>query len=55
MTGGGMSMNKTPIHPLRLCEEVKNIMKRDAISWSTARRSSTSAGSRCRRSRRAIG
>jgi len=30
-TGGGMSMNKTPIHPLRLCEEVKNFMKRDAI------------------------
>jgi thiamine pyrophosphate-dependent acetolactate synthase large subunit-like protein len=30
-TGGGMAMNKTPIHPLRLCEEVKNFMKRDAI------------------------
>jgi thiamine pyrophosphate-dependent acetolactate synthase large subunit-like protein len=30
-TGGGMSMNATPIHPLRLCEEVKNFMKRDAI------------------------
>lgn len=30
-TGGGMSMNKTPIHPLRLCDEVKNFMKRDAI------------------------
>ena len=30
-SGGGMSMNKTPIHPLRLCEEVKNFMKRDAI------------------------
>ncbi len=30
-TGGGMSMNETPIHPLRLCEEVKNFMKRDAI------------------------
>src|SRR4029078_5242512 len=29
--GGGISMNKTPIHPLRLCEEVKNFMKRDAI------------------------
>jgi thiamine pyrophosphate-dependent acetolactate synthase large subunit-like protein len=30
-TGGGMSMNATPIHPLRLCEEVKNFMRRDAI------------------------
>jgi thiamine pyrophosphate-dependent acetolactate synthase large subunit-like protein len=30
-TGGGMAMNKTPIHPLRLCEEVKSFMKRDAI------------------------
>ncbi|MEQ1773683.1 MAG: thiamine pyrophosphate-binding protein [Burkholderiales bacterium] len=30
-TGGGMAMNATPIHPLRLCEEVKNFMKRDAI------------------------
>ena len=30
-TGGGMSMNASPIHPLRLCEEVKNFMKRDAI------------------------
>ena len=30
-TDGGMAMNKTPIHPLRLCEEVKNFMKRDAI------------------------
>ena len=30
-TGGGMSMNATPIHPLRLCEEVKNFMQRDAI------------------------
>src|SRR5262245_27017385 len=30
-TGGGMAMNKTPIHPLRLCEEVKNFMKRDAV------------------------
>ncbi len=30
-TGGGMAMNATPIHPLRLCEEVKNIMQRDAI------------------------
>ncbi len=30
-TSGGMAMNKTPIHPLRLCEEVKNFMKRDAI------------------------
>ena len=30
-TEGGMAMNKTPIHPLRLCEEVKNFMKRDAI------------------------
>jgi len=30
-TGGGMSMNATPIHPLRLCEEVKNVMRRDAI------------------------
>ena len=30
-TGGGMAMNQTPIHPLRLCEEVKNFMKRDAI------------------------
>ena len=26
-----MAMNATPIHPLRLCEEVKNFMKRDAI------------------------
>jgi thiamine pyrophosphate-dependent acetolactate synthase large subunit-like protein len=26
-----MAMNNTPIHPLRLCEEVKNFMKRDAI------------------------
>jgi len=24
-------MNATPIHPLRLCEEVKNFMQRDAI------------------------
>ena len=30
-SGGGMAMNATPIHPLRLCEEVKNFMKRDAI------------------------
>jgi thiamine pyrophosphate-dependent acetolactate synthase large subunit-like protein len=30
-TSGGMSMNATPIHPLRLCEEVKNFMRRDAI------------------------
>jgi thiamine pyrophosphate-dependent acetolactate synthase large subunit-like protein len=30
-TGGGMSMNATPIHPLRLCEELKNFMRRDAI------------------------
>ena len=30
-TGGGMAMNATPIHPLRLCEEIKNFMKRDAI------------------------
>ena len=30
-TGGGMAMTQTPIHPLRLCEEVKNFMKRDAI------------------------
>ena len=30
-TGGGMSMNATPIHPLRLCDEVKNFMRRDAI------------------------
>jgi thiamine pyrophosphate-dependent acetolactate synthase large subunit-like protein len=30
-TGGGMAMNATPIHPLRLCEEVKNFMQRDAI------------------------
>jgi thiamine pyrophosphate-dependent acetolactate synthase large subunit-like protein len=30
-TGGGMAMNATPIHPLRLCEEVKNFMRRDAI------------------------
>jgi len=30
-TGGGMSMNATPIHPLRLCEEIKNFMRRDAI------------------------
>jgi thiamine pyrophosphate-dependent acetolactate synthase large subunit-like protein len=30
-TEGGMAMNKTPIHPLRLCEEVKSFMKRDAI------------------------
>src|SRR3954466_7626578 len=30
-TEGGMAMNKSPIHPLRLCEEVKNFMKRDAI------------------------
>ena len=30
-TGGGMAMNATPIHPLRLCEEVKNVMRRDAI------------------------
>ena len=30
-SGGGMAMNATPIHPLRLCEEVKNLMKRDAI------------------------
>jgi thiamine pyrophosphate-dependent acetolactate synthase large subunit-like protein len=30
-TGGGMSMTATPIHPLRLCEEVKNFMRRDAI------------------------
>jgi thiamine pyrophosphate-dependent acetolactate synthase large subunit-like protein len=30
-TGGGMSMNATPIHPLRLCEELKNFMQRDAI------------------------
>ena len=27
------------IHPLRLCEEIKNFMQRDAILWSTARRS----------------
>ena len=26
-----MAMNATPIHPLRLCEEVKNFMQRDAI------------------------
>ncbi len=30
-TGGGMAMNATPIHPLRLCEEVKSFMQRDAI------------------------
>lgn len=30
-TEGGMAISKTPIHPLRLCEEVKNFMKRDAI------------------------
>lgn len=30
-TSGGMAMNATPIHPLRLCEEVKNFMRRDAI------------------------
>ena len=30
-TGGGMAMTQTPIHPLRLCEEIKNFMKRDAI------------------------
>ena len=30
-TGGGMAMNATPIHPLRLCEEIKNFMQRDAI------------------------
>jgi len=30
-TGGGMAMNAAPIHPLRLCEEVKNFMQRDAI------------------------
>ena len=30
-TGGGMAMNATPIHPLRLCEEVKNFMQRDGI------------------------
>jgi thiamine pyrophosphate-dependent acetolactate synthase large subunit-like protein len=30
-TEGGMAMNATPVHPLRLCEEVKNFMKRDAI------------------------
>ncbi|MCZ6533097.1 MAG: thiamine pyrophosphate-binding protein [SAR324 cluster bacterium] len=27
----GASMNEVPIHPLRLCEEVKNFMQRDAI------------------------
>ena len=30
-TGGGMAMTATPIHPLRLCEEIKNFMRRDAI------------------------
>ncbi len=30
-SGGGKAMNATPIHPLRLCEEVKNFMQRDAI------------------------
>ena len=30
-TGGGMAMTATPIHPLRLCEEIKNFMQRDAI------------------------
>lgn len=29
--GGNKAMDETPIHPLRLCEEVKNFMKRDAI------------------------
>jgi thiamine pyrophosphate-dependent acetolactate synthase large subunit-like protein len=29
--GAAPMMTQTPIHPLRLCEEVKNFMKRDAI------------------------
>lgn len=29
--GGNKAMDDTPIHPLRLCEEVKDFMQRDAI------------------------
>ena len=40
------------IHPLRLCEEIKQLHASATPSWwSTGRRSSTSAGNRCRPSR----
>ena len=29
--GGNAVSDETPIHPLRLCEEVKNFMRRDAV------------------------
>jgi thiamine pyrophosphate-dependent acetolactate synthase large subunit-like protein len=29
--GGNQMLEQTPIHPLRLCEEVKNFMNRDAV------------------------
>ncbi len=29
--GGNSRLEETPIHPLRLCEEVKNLMNRDAV------------------------
>jgi len=30
-SGGNKAMDEEPIHPLRLCEEIKNFMRRDAI------------------------
>jgi len=30
-SGGNKAMDEEPIHPLRLCEEIKNFMQRDAI------------------------
>ena len=41
-----MSTDNTPIHPLRLCKEVRDFMKRDAILVVEARRSSISGASR---------
>jgi thiamine pyrophosphate-dependent acetolactate synthase large subunit-like protein len=31
VAAGNKAMDEEPIHPLRLCEEVKNVMRRDAI------------------------